>query len=204
MKTKTFIMAATMLFSVATMAQDARYTVIFAKMANIREAPSTTANIVEKVSSGTVLKVLSKDNGWIKVQLPVSNTIAYLSASVSQGPLMQGGDYGESWYQNFIAGNEEEWTFGCWFGKKVVLYSPTKVKGDYIVFRENVKVNWKDVSTRYLRAKKGEWYFVLTDVCKADGTMVKPLEKQMLCYPDPEGFGMNGNYYFCNWDSNMD
>jgi hypothetical protein len=51
---------------------------------NLRSGPSTNSRIVSTVDKGTVLEVLGRETGWIRVTAPRGGGTAYISASLCE------------------------------------------------------------------------------------------------------------------------
>jgi hypothetical protein len=57
---------------------------VTAERANLRSGPKTESPIVAKVSKGTILPVLGREGGWVRVAAPGSGAAAYISARLCE------------------------------------------------------------------------------------------------------------------------
>jgi hypothetical protein len=57
---------------------------VTAERVNLRSGPNTVSPIVAKVTRGTILSVLSREGGWVRVAAPGSGVAAYISARLCE------------------------------------------------------------------------------------------------------------------------
>lgn len=173
------------------------------QQANIRQSPTTSATVVEKVSDGTLYELISKKGDWYEAKDIRSQETVYISTSVSNlmdGRLLHRTDKG------LVEKND---------GTKYVYQKITTQKGQesiasYAFYQKDEKdivyatlsqtVNSISGSSftneLYYKGKQMGWYLIFDEQVDWEGSLIEKVNKPIIVFSkSPKGVIVNGEFY---------